>query len=148
MNDVEGKLGRRWWLFLPLALLVVFPIGLLTLGELRWSVALQPVYTWMMSIGLMGLFRATMHRPSSGFRYLSDASYWIVPDPSATGDRLQAVVRDWMVLPIVKLLLINAISILILVLTYHFLVRYTWIGHVLNGNRQRSMSAGRHPEPT
>lgn len=144
VNDVEGKLGRRWWLFIPIALLVVFPIGLFTLGELRFAVALQPVYTWMMSIGLMGLFRATMNRPSSGIRYLSDASYWmyLIHLPLVIG--LQAVVRDWMVPPIVKLLLINAVSILTLLVTYHLLVRYTWIGNILNGKRQRSVPDGGH----
>lgn len=141
VSVVEDKLGRRWWLVLPFALLVVFPTGLITLGQFWFSTALQPAYAWAMSIGMMGLFRATMNRPASGVRYLSDASYWmyLVHLPLVIG--LQGVVRDWMVLPIVKLLLINAVSVLILLMTYQFLVRYTWIGHLLNGRRERSISA-------
>ncbi len=139
--DASGKsLGRRWWLLLPIALLILFPLGLITIGQLWWAAVIQPAYAWAMSIGMMGLFRATMNRPSSRIRYLSDASYWmyLVHLPLMIG--LQAIAKDWQVVPGVKFVLVNAVCILLLLLTYHFFVRFTWIGLVLNGRRQRSVS--------
>lgn len=139
--DARGEtVGRRWWLLLPIALLILFPLGLVTIGQLWWATVIQSAYAWAMSIGLMGLFRATMNRPCSRIRYLSDASYWmyLVHLPLIIG--LQALARDWPVVPGAKFVLVNAVCILFLLLTYHIFVRFTWIGLVLNGQRERSVS--------
>ncbi|MFN9718648.1 MAG: acyltransferase family protein [Planctomycetota bacterium] len=140
-DDVGARLGRRWWLLLPIALLVVLPVGQITLGQ-RWlSAALQPMYAWAMSIGMMGLFRATMNRPSSVIRYISDASYWMYVAHLPLVIGLQGILRDWPVSPFGKFLLINVVSIAVLLISYHLLVRYTWIGRVLNGKRERRVTA-------
>lgn len=139
--DARGEtLGRRWWLLLPIALLILFPLGLVTIGQLWWAAVIQPAYAWAMSIGMMGLFRATMNRPSSRIRYLSDASYWMYLVHLPLVIALQTIARDWSVLPSVKFLLTNVVCILILLFTYHFFVRFTWVGQVLNGRRERSAS--------
>ena len=77
-EDHEGRLGRRWWLTLPLALLVVYPAGLAaTYGgaKLRGiATLLQVIYVWMMSAAMMGLFR----------RFVSQERPWIRPLASET----------------------------------------------------------------
>ena len=41
-SETEGKIGRRWWALLPLGLLVVFPIGHLTLGQRLLAIVIHP----------------------------------------------------------------------------------------------------------
>ncbi|MEM7477449.1 MAG: acyltransferase family protein, partial [Planctomycetota bacterium] len=87
-DDQSGKLYRLWWLQLPLALLVVFPLAYeFTLGEFGFgeklldesnhrfaSNVLQVLYVWMMCFGLMGLFRCICKTERPWVRYLSDSS--------------------------------------------------------------------------
>ena len=67
---------------LPIGLLVIFPLGLVLMGEgsgiLRLiQVSLQAVYPWLMTFGLMGLFRKVLKREIYAVRYLLDSSYWL-----------------------------------------------------------------------
>lgn len=48
---------------------------------------------------------------------------------------LQVVVRNWPVHWALKYPLILAVALPILFLSYHYLVRSTWIGKMLNGRR-------------
>ena len=90
-DDRSGRVGGRWWLPLSIALLVVFPLGMvLTKG---WpgplgvrpdslllrvlAVFLQAAYPWLMTFGLMGLFRRFCPVESPTMRYLSDSAYWL-----------------------------------------------------------------------
>ena len=41
------------------------------------SLFIQAAYAWMMTLGLMGLFRTAMGEGNARVRYLSDASYWL-----------------------------------------------------------------------
>ncbi|MHC4776907.1 MAG: hypothetical protein ACYTBR_16830, partial [Planctomycetota bacterium] len=54
----------------------------------------------------------------------------------------QALLRDVGLPAIVKLTLLIAVSTAILLVTYQFLVRYTWIGRLLNGPRTRRQHHG------
>ena len=65
-DDREAKLGSRWYITLPLALLIIFPLGLeMTTGEWGFSdgwlnskiyhpiaVLLPVVYVWLMTFGI------------------------------------------------------------------------------------------------
>ena len=90
-DDLSGRVGKRWWLPLSIALLVVFPLGMALLEG--WpgppgagpdalphrilSVFLQAAYPWLMTFGLMGLFRRVCPVESPTMRYLSDSAYWL-----------------------------------------------------------------------
>jgi hypothetical protein len=81
-QDERVTMGRRWWLTLPLALLVVYPVGLHMTheGGVRFrgfAVLLQVIYVWMMSAAMMGLFSRFVSQERGWVRYLSDASYWM-----------------------------------------------------------------------
>ena len=150
-GDREGKLGRWWWLTLPLALCVVFPLGLefstgifdfrdRLLSE-NWhspvSHVFQVLYVWMMIVGCMGLFRALLPAENQCARYLSDSAYWLYLAHMPLVFIAQALVANWPLPAFVKLLLVCVGVIGFLLFTYHYLVRYTWIGRLLNGPRQR-----------
>ena len=150
-GDSEGKLGRRWKFTLPLALCVVFPLGLeFSTGVLgfrghllseNWhspaSHVLQVLYVWMMIVGCMGLFRALLPAENECVRYLSDSAYWLYLAHMPFVFVAQALVANWPLPAFVKLLIVCVGVIGFLVLTYHYLVRYTWIGRLLNGPRRR-----------
>lgn len=142
-DDEQGRLGRWWWLALPVGLLVAFPVGLFGIGGRGVSVTLQVVYAWAMIVGLMGLFRRLLRKENRTIRYLSDASYWLYLVHLPLIIYAQALVRSWDWSPLAKFLLISVSSLTLLLASYQLCVRYTWIGFVLNGRRSRV----RRPRP-
>ncbi|GIW87841.1 MAG: glucan biosynthesis protein [Isosphaeraceae bacterium] len=137
-GDGEFQIGRRWWIWLSVALLVAFPVGVATLGSHRLiSAVAQAVYAWAMIFGLIGLFRQFLPRENRLLRYLSDASYWLYLTHLPVVIALQAMVRDQHWPPLVKFALIVSLTTSILLLVYQLGVRSTWVGRLLNGPRQR-----------
>ena len=98
---------------------------------------LQVTYAWMMSFGLMGLFRRLLGRERKSIRYLSDASYWLYLAHLPLIILAQFLVRDWPYPAILKFALVCGVVTGVLLLIYQRLVRYTWLGTFLNGPRQR-----------
>ena len=90
---------------------------------------------WLLLYGFLGLFLRHLGRPSPTWRYLADASYWMylihvpfsiwVPVLLA-GQPLSAGLKYS-----VSLAIVTAITLI----TYHYLVRCTFIGAALNGRR-------------
>lgn len=139
---------------LPVALLVVFPLGLeLTVGGFGlgrdWldvglqrpvAVVLQVVYAWLMTFGAMGLARSVLSRESKVMRYVSDSSYWLYLAHLPLIIVGQAIVRGWPIPAFAKFLLVCTVTSALLLASYQLFVRYTAIGTLLNGPRRR-------PEP-
>ncbi len=153
-NDTTGQVGKRYWITLPLALLVAYPLGLAftegSIGNWEWmnptlrkliEDALQVTYAWMMTFGCMGLFRKILKSENRTIRYLSDSSYWLYIAHLPLIIWLQMVVRDWPIPALAKLILICAIASGLLLIVYQYLVRYTWLGRMLNGPRKRPAEA-------
>lgn len=139
-DDVAGRLGRRWWLWLPLALLVVLPAALATLGQRAINTPVQVGYTWLMIIGLIGLFRRFGQESRPLVRYLSDSAYWLYLIHMPVVVVGQLVVREWPWNPWLKFGLVTTVTTLLLLVSYHWCVRWTWIGRLLNGPRPRPVS--------
>ncbi len=158
-EDSEGRLGKRWWMTLPVALLVVFPLGLAFTngwtsksGGLiadEWQrpigVAFQAAYAWMMSFALMGLVRRALPRENKIVRYLSDSSYWLYLAHLPLVILCQWLVRDWPVSSAVKFSLVGLVVTGVLLLSYQWMVRYSWIGRLLNGPRTRGAASNGLP---
>jgi len=138
--------GRRWWLVLGLALVVLLAALSVTFREGdEWHLAasgLQVAYAWLMIFGLMGLFRAFLAREHRSVRYLSDSAYWQYLMHLTLVIGLQWVIRTWDLPAPVKFALIVATTCLILLLAYQLIVRYTAIGTLLNGRRVRPTRKG------
>ena len=136
------NLGRRWWIVLPVTIVIIFPLGLaLTFAEdnRSWELAsvAQVAYTWAMCIGLIGLFRSMLCRERRGVRFLSDASYWMYLAHVPLVIAAQMLVRNWNMAAAAKFLLICVAVCALLLVTYRAFVRYTPIGTLLNGKRIR-----------
>jgi hypothetical protein len=150
-DDREGRLGASWRWMLPLTLLVVFPLALEfatgTFGfrdfllPKAWqrpsSVLFQSLFAWMMAFSSIGLSRSLITRESYLIRYLSDSAYWLYLAHLPLCIAGQAVISQWRAPVWVKLPVFSLVLTAFLLLTYHFLVRYTWVGKLLNGPRKR-----------
>jgi len=152
-RDLLPVIGRRWPVQLALANLLILPAMLkLTIagnwaeetvqGAPGWLVGwkagaifLGGLYTWLMLSALLGLFQRYFSGSAAWWRYLADASYWCY----LAGFPIQAALQVWLAtspLPIlIELLLVNVLTFSVLLLSYEFLVRHSWIGLILNGKR-------------
>jgi peptidoglycan/LPS O-acetylase OafA/YrhL len=91
--------------------------------------------SWCWMFGLTGFGLRFLSEPSAARRYVADASYWIYlvhyPLVLALQDTLADVRGHWAV----KFPAIVLVTLAVSLLTYHYLVRFTIIGRVLNGRR-------------
>lgn len=136
-DDARNELGRRWPVLLACGLLVAFPLGLAAADRPLLAALSHALYAWCMVFGLIGLFRAALRRESRAVRYISDASYWMYLAHPPLLIALQLGVRAWPLPAPLKLALLSLASALILLACYHAFVRYTWLGALLNGPRNR-----------
>jgi hypothetical protein len=90
---------------------------------------------WCWVLGLAGAALAWCSAPSARWRYLSDASYWMYLVHVPIVWALQAWMMRWPLHWSIKFALILAISAALLLASYHYLVRATFIGKLLNGRR-------------
>jgi glucan biosynthesis protein C len=104
---------------------------------------------WCWIFGLTGAAMRWLHEPSARWRYLADASYWmyLVHVPIVWG--LQAWMMRWPVHWSIKFLLILGISGVLLLASYHYLARSTFVGKLLNGRKYpRSAAVASASSPT
>lgn len=91
------------------------------------------VAMWGFIFGFVGLFQAIMSHHSAVWRYLADSSYWVYLMHLPLVVALQIWMFDWVLPAEMKLVLILLIATPILLISYHLLVRGTFIGWILNG---------------
>jgi membrane-bound acyltransferase YfiQ involved in biofilm formation len=137
-DDSKGRLGRGWWLILLLAMVIGLPMAVITRGQLVPSAIVQVFYAWLMVFGLMGLFRKLLSKEYRIIRYISDSAYWLYIVHLPLVVLLQALIREWDWPALVKFLFICIVVTACLLFTYQTMVRYRWLGRLLNGPRTRS----------
>jgi TM2 domain-containing membrane protein YozV len=97
----------------------------------------QGLYAWLMIFGCIGLFRRYFSEGKKWVRYLSDSSYWLYIGHIAALAFTAGLANLLDVPSFLKLIISLILATVILLLTYHAYVRYTWIGTMLNGKRTR-----------
>lgn len=97
------------------------------------------IWTW--TFGLLGAALRFLSAESAIRRYFSDASYWLylVHPPIVFGMQvlLMKVPLHWSL----KFPAILAVTMAVLLVSYHYLVRPTFVGEILNGRRYSRKSA-------
>ncbi|SDS43746.1 glucans biosynthesis protein C [Brevibacterium sandarakinum] len=131
------QVSRRWLLHLVAAVIftVVAAPDLPLHRPLPVAATLTALAAWAWTYALLGLCTRFLTRERPAIRYLADASYWmyLIHMPILLGCEVLVAGAD---LPIfVKLLFTLSITFAVLLLSYHFLVRSTWLGKWLNGRR-------------
>lgn len=108
----------------------------------RWSFfgglsLLGALFTWTSVLGFVGLFHRMFRVDRKLGRYLSDASYWFyLVHVLPLIVFVQGLTQTGLPVTLKYLLVCGGITAVSLV-TYHYLVRYSLIGWVLNGARAR-----------
>jgi glucans biosynthesis protein C len=155
-RDLVPAFGVGWRANLLIAHLVVLPLSLVALGgwvetgktdpELQplfrlAGFAAQAAYTWLLIAGLWGAFAHYFARPRPWVRYLADSAYWCYLASITPVVVLQFAVKDWPLPGLLKWALVSAAAMGLLLLSYEYLVRYTFIGAILNGRKTRAEKA-------
>lgn len=97
---------------------------------------------WGWCLGLTGLALSWLAAPSARWRYLADASYWMYLVHVPIVWALQAWMMRWPLHWSIKFALILGIAAAVLLGSYHYLVRSTFVGKLLNGRKYpRALSA-------
>ena len=93
------------------------------------------VASWCWTLAAIGAAIRFLSAENKNRRYLADASYWmyIMHLPLVFG--LQVLMMQWPLHWSIKYVLILAITTSLLLVTYRYLVRPTFIGEMLNGRR-------------
>jgi hypothetical protein len=95
------------------------------------------IYTWLMIVGLWGGFLYWFRSESAIARYLADASYWVYLASLTPILLFQYLVQSVPLHGIAKFTVVLLASSCALLISYHYLIRYTMIGTILNGPRYR-----------
>jgi glucans biosynthesis protein C len=146
-RDLLATWSRHWGRYLLLAFPVFLLGGGLTLfagsDELpfyKWIKlardSVWALYTWLMVFGLTGLFVRALNFSHPAVRYVADASYWIYLAHLPLVVALQFLLNPYPWHSLVKFLLVSGVTLAALFASYHWLVRRSFIGAVLNGPRQ------------
>jgi glucan biosynthesis protein C len=104
-----------------------------------WFLALA---MWLFVFGFIGIFLRVFERSRPWLRYLSDSSYWLylVHMPVLLAFQIAVTETGWT--PAVKASAVFAASVATLLLSYHVLVRSTWVGVILNGRKYPTRHKG------
>ena len=90
---------------------------------------------WYWVFGIIGAAQRFCANASSRRRYLADASYWVYVIHLPVVFGLQVLVMDWPLHWTLKFGLIIAATMAVALTSYHYLVRASFIGEILNGRR-------------
>jgi len=99
---------------------------------LKFMFALQ---TMLLVIGFIGLFNAVFREPSAFWKYIADAAYWVYLIHMPVVLTTQLLLRDSFVPGVLRFPVVIVVTLAACFTSYHYLVRYTWVGALLNGKR-------------
>jgi glucan biosynthesis protein C len=91
--------------------------------------------TMLLVIGFIGLFNDVFREPSAFWKYIADAAYWVYLVHMPVVLTTQLLLRDSVVPGILRFPVVIIMTLAICFTSYHYLVRYTWVGALLNGKR-------------
>ena len=145
-RSARSHLAERWKPFLVVGLL-----SLSLLLGLRWQLwrqdmqfspeqkvageVFEALAGWFLSLGLFAWGLRALDRPIRWAAYFANASYWLYLIHLPLVFWIQLRMRSWQLPLVVKFLICFGSVTVVGLLSYHLLVRNTWIGWILNGRR-------------
>jgi len=136
-DGMETRMGRGWQILLPTGLVILLPAAFILIGDRGAGSLVQCGYAWVVSLGIMGLFARYCSHLGYRARWFSDSAYWmyLAHLPLVLAIQIAVVSLPWP--PSLKFVLVMVVVTLLLLASYRWLVRYTWIGTLLNGPREQ-----------
>lgn len=128
-------IGKRWRLHLGLGLGLA-TAGFLLAGQPAPQLPCVALASWLLTSALLGCGMRCFAAENQAIRYVADASYWmyLMHLPLLVAIEIPLADLGW---PILLKLAINwALTTALLLASYHWLVRRTWVGAWLNGRRR------------
>lgn len=97
------------------------------------------VSTVSLTFGMFGVFQHLFSRENKALRYISDSAYWLylVHLPLVCG--IQLMLIDTGIPGLVKFLMASVIPVIIALVSYEYLVRYSLVGRILHGRREKAI---------
>lgn len=133
--DLQKTIAIRWW---PITLLCAFLTFWLGYGIslIKQKVIVNILFCVLGSLSLLGAFLDKVSRESSFLRFLSDSSYWLY-----LAHYPLVILLCTFFIPINlfawwKFIIISSFIVTLLLLSYNYLVRPSWLGALLNGNQK------------
>jgi peptidoglycan/LPS O-acetylase OafA/YrhL len=143
-NKVFTKKFGKFWPLSFIGSLAVF-IGALTCMHYKnweWSYEILTLcsacFVWLMIFGCIGLFRKFFSVKMPKVRYISDSAYWLYIIHLPVVQIMQALFANWEIPSLFKCMLITILTTMFILLSYQYLIRYTWVGAMLNGKRYKA----------
>jgi peptidoglycan/LPS O-acetylase OafA/YrhL len=99
------------------------------------KILLKSIMVWLLIFGISGLFLRYGSQHSSRMRYLSDSSYWVYLVHLPFTLFIPSLIVDWPIPATLKFLIVLVSTTIICYVSYHYLVRGTFIGKFLNGRK-------------
>lgn len=135
-HDSLDRLARQWAPHLVVAIaatMITLVPAVMDELPLPAGVAVTAVAGWSWVYGLVGASVRFLRRERPVVRYLADSSYWayLLHLPLLLLIEILIADQPWPIL--VKLGLTLTVTGLVLLVSYHLLVRPTWLGRWLNG---------------
>ena len=94
-----------------------------------------PLATWFCLFGLLSLSLRYLERPVGWIRYLADSSYWLYLVHVPVLLWVQLLLAPVSLPALMKGLLALGVAMPLMLASYQFIVRSTWLGWLLNGHR-------------
>jgi glucan biosynthesis protein C len=146
--DALHGFSRRWGVAL-LGAVVIFPLAVGFAFGVPWSHAIAPsngahrllawtgqaLYAWLASLACLGIFARFVATERPTMRYLADSAYWLYLAHLPLVVAGQLLLRSVAWPPIVKFVVLTLVSTCLLLASYEWCVRRTWIGVLLHGRR-------------
>jgi peptidoglycan/LPS O-acetylase OafA/YrhL len=134
------KVGRFWPIHFLISIgIFVVALTLLERRDLEWRYELisicSTLFVWLMTFGLIGAFRKFFSGENPRIRYLSDSAYWLYVAHLPLIQVVQLWVAEWPIPSLIKTVFVCVFTTALLLLSYRYLIRYTWVGTMLNGKR-------------
>ncbi len=135
-DGMATRMGMGWQILLPAGLLILLPAAFMLIGDRGAGSLVQCGYAWVVSLGIMGLFARYCSHLGYRARWFSDSAYWmyLAHLPLVLAIQIAVVSLPWP--PSLKFVLVMVIATFLLLSSYRWLIRYTWIGTLLNGPRK------------
>lgn len=97
--------------------------------------AVNSLAVWMLIFGYTGLFLRYASDHSNRMRYNSDSAYWVYLLHLSFTAFIPGLIAHWNISPFLKFSIVLVSTSLICIISYHYLVRSTFIGKFLNGRK-------------
>lgn len=141
-DGMATRMGKGWQLMLPAGILILLPAAIVLIGDRALGSLVQCAYAWVVSLGVMGLFGRYCSRLGYRAQWFSDSTYWmyLAHLPLVLALQIAVVNLPWP--PSLKFLLVMVVATPLLLVSYRWMIRYTWIGTLLNGPRKPPVTDG------